>query len=141
MFILDSDHISIIQLHTAPHFALVLQRMAQHSQTDFFVTIVSFHEQILGWNSYIARATDSSGIVRGYTKLEGILADFSASQVLPFDAAAVDVFDDLRQQRVRIGTMDLRIASIALANGMTVLTRNLVDFQRVPNLQVEDWTQ
>jgi tRNA(fMet)-specific endonuclease VapC len=36
--------------------------------------------------------------------------------------------------------MDLRIASIALATGMTVLTRNLVDFQRVPNLNVEDWT-
>lgn len=36
--------------------------------------------------------------------------------------------------------MDLRIASVALANDMTVLTRNRVDFERIPNLTVEDWT-
>ena len=91
MFILDSDHISVLQLQGPPHFQVLSQRIAQHSQTDFFVTIVSFHEQILGWNSYIARAKDQVGIVRGYTKLEGILADFAQAQVLPFDDAATHV--------------------------------------------------
>ena len=37
--------------------------------------------------------------------------------------------------------MDLRIASIALAGDCTVLTRNLVDFQKVPQLRIEDWTR
>ncbi|MGD0518047.1 MAG: hypothetical protein ABSA26_10990 [Thermoguttaceae bacterium] len=46
----------------------------------------------------------------------------------------------MRKSKVRIGTMDLRIASIALAQGFTILTRNLVDFEKVPNLKVEDWT-
>jgi hypothetical protein len=50
----------------------------------------------------------------------------------------VSLFDPWRH--IRIGTMDLRIAAIALANGMTVLKRNLVDFGREPNLSVEDWT-
>jgi predicted nucleic acid-binding protein len=36
--------------------------------------------------------------------------------------------------------MFLRIASIALARDFAVLTRNLVDFQQVPGLRVEDWT-
>jgi tRNA(fMet)-specific endonuclease VapC len=36
--------------------------------------------------------------------------------------------------------MDLRIASIAIANQMTVLTRNTIDFERIPNLSFEDWT-
>ena len=35
--------------------------------------------------------------------------------------------------------MDLKIASIALAHDAIVLTRNRVDFEQVPNLQVEDW--
>jgi tRNA(fMet)-specific endonuclease VapC len=69
-----------------------------------------------------------------------ILIDFVAMQVLPFDDAAGNRFETLRRQRARIGTMDLRIASIALARGFTVLTRNLVDFERVPGLAAEDWT-
>lgn len=35
--------------------------------------------------------------------------------------------------------MDLKIASIALANDATVLTRNARDFGKVPNLRIEDW--
>jgi tRNA(fMet)-specific endonuclease VapC len=115
-------------------------RIARHAQTDFYVTIISFHEQILGWHSYINRAKDVAAVVRGYARLERILADFGNAQVLSFDEAAATVFDRLRLEGVRIGTMDLRVASIALSNDMTLLTRNLVDFRRVPALRVEDWT-
>ena len=38
------------------------------------------------------------------------------------------------------GTMDLKIAAITIANDATLLTRNVVDFQRIPNLRIEDWT-
>jgi tRNA(fMet)-specific endonuclease VapC len=34
----------------------------------------------------------------------------------------------------------LKIAAIALTSDATVLTRNIKDFTRVPELQVEDWT-
>ena len=37
--------------------------------------------------------------------------------------------------------MDLRIASLAIASQMTLLTRNTVDFQHVPDLPFEDWTR
>ncbi len=79
-------------------------------------------------------------MVRGYGMLQRVLTDFSLAQVLPFDDPAVRKFDEMRSQRVRIGTMDLRIASIAMSRGMTVLTRNLVDFQAIPGISVEDWT-
>lgn len=42
--------------------------------------------------------------------------------------------------KVRVGTKDLRIASIVLANNATLLTRNNRDFSRVPDLRSEDWT-
>ena len=141
MFILDTDHIGVLQRQASSLYTTLSQRIARYAQTDFYVTIVTFHEQILGWNAYVARARDQAGVIRAYREFEKILADFSRAQVLPFDSAAADVFDDLRSQRIRIGTMDLRIASIALATGMTVLSRNLVDFERAPNLNVEDWTQ
>jgi len=140
MYILDTDHLGVLQTESSPQYATLSHRIAQHAQSDFYVSIVSFHEQILGWTSYIAKARDTGGVVRGYGRLNEILRDFSSAQVLPFDDPAADVFNDLRQQRIRIGTMDLRIASIALATGMTVLTRNSVDFRQVPNLEIEDWT-
>jgi tRNA(fMet)-specific endonuclease VapC len=61
--------------------------------------------------------------------------------VLPFDAAALADFHYLRQQKVRIGTRDLRIAAIARSRSLTLVTRNLSDFGRVPNLKTEDWTK
>jgi len=59
---------------------------------------------------------------------------------LPFDAAAAAIFDELRAQRLRIGTNDLAIAAITLSTSGILLTRNAVDFERIPNLLFEDWT-
>lgn len=44
------------------------------------------------------------------------------------------------ESRIRIGTMDLKIAAITIAKGAILVTRNLADFEQVPNLQAEDWT-
>jgi tRNA(fMet)-specific endonuclease VapC len=60
--------------------------------------------------------------------------------LLDFDAAASHEFVRLRKGGIRIGTMDLRIAAIALAHDALLISRNLVDFQKVPGLRVEDWT-
>jgi tRNA(fMet)-specific endonuclease VapC len=60
--------------------------------------------------------------------------------VLEFDEPAGVEFEQLQRLRPRIGTMDLKIAAIALANNATVLTRNIQDFVRVPGLGVEDWS-
>ena len=47
---------------------------------------------------------------------------------------------DLRRQGVRISTMDLRIAAIAISRNLVLLTRNVSDFSKVPGLIIEDWT-
>ncbi len=72
--------------------------------------------------------------------LNQVLSAFAAAPVLPFDAAAAAIFEDLVARRVRIGRMDLRIASMALSRQMVVVTRNASDFGQVPDLQIEDWT-
>ncbi|HUT95681.1 MAG TPA: type II toxin-antitoxin system VapC family toxin [Thermoguttaceae bacterium] len=140
VFLLDTDHIAIIQRQTEPEFGRLAARMQQYPLTDFYVPIVSFHEQVAGWNAYINRATTLEAVVKAYRMYERILADFACMQVLPFDAAAGRTFESLRKQRVRIGTMDLRIAATALTRGFKLLSRNLIDFRKVPGLAVEDWT-
>lgn len=140
MFLLDTDHVVISQQQITPEYDHLIQRVRQHDPALLFVSIVSFHEQVMGWNVYISRAKDLNGVVRGYERLQRVLSNFAEGQVLAFDDAAAHMFNDLRKRRVRIGTMDLRIAAIALSRDMTVLSRNLADFAKVPGLKVEDWT-
>jgi len=102
--------------------------------------VISFHEQTLGAHAYVNRARDAAGVIRGYEMFQNLLTYYCTAQVLPFEQAASAVFTLLQAQRIRIGTMDLRIAAIALARDFTILTRNVGDFRRVPNLNVEDWT-
>jgi tRNA(fMet)-specific endonuclease VapC len=47
------------------------------------------------------------------------------------------LYNELRTNA--IGDRDLYIASIALANNQTLLTRNVKHFERVPGLAVESW--
>ena len=140
MFLLDTDHLGILQRQTEPEFSRLIRRIGEHRPIDFLVPIVSFHEQVSGWNAYLHRALTPEAVVRAYVMFQQILADFSRMAVAPFDAAAAVEFDALRSAGVRVATMDLRIAAIAKSRQWTVLSRNLVDFQRVPGLRVEDWT-
>jgi tRNA(fMet)-specific endonuclease VapC len=104
MFILDTDHFAVLQAKTQPEFDRLAPRIASQPSTAFYLTIVSFHEEVLGWNTYISRARDQSGMTRGYRRLQRIIADFAAAQLLPFDLSAAARFDLLRAQRVRVPT-------------------------------------
>lgn len=140
MYLLDTDHISILQQRFHPDWPRLSSRMLEREPTDFFLSIIIFHEQVSGWNAYLSRAKTERDVIRAYQMFEGVLTDFSTRQVLPFDDAASEVFLSLKKQRVRIGTLDLRIASIAIAKQLTLLSRNLKDFLKVPGLGVDDWT-
>ena len=140
MFLLDTDHIGIVQRQTMPEFPRLLSRLEAYDPTVFFVSIISFHEQVVGWNAYLNRARSPEAVVRAYAMFQSVLRDFATMAVAPFDATASEHFQSLRESKIRVGTMDLRIAAVASANNWTLLTRNTVDFSRVPGLKFEDWT-
>lgn len=68
---------------------------------------------------------------------------FDQLESLPFDDTATDFYGTqrsiLEKAGTPIGNADLMIASIALANDLTVVTRNQREFVRVQNLRVEVW--
>lgn len=63
--------------------------------------------------------------------------------VLPFDEAAAGEYGKicahLQRKGTHIGTMDMLIAGHARAQGCTLVTNNIKEFERVPGLQVENW--
>jgi tRNA(fMet)-specific endonuclease VapC len=139
-YLLDTDHISLLQRRSGSVYSTLLLRISQYPLTDFALSVVSFHEQVIGAHDFINRAEGNENLRRGYVMLGQVLEGFSDATVLPFDETAIALFDELRAERVRISTMDLRIATIALSRGLVLLTRNAKDFRKVPNLEIQDWT-
>jgi len=45
----------------------------------------------------------------------------------------------LARQGTPIGPYDMQIAAIGLMHGLTVVTNNIDEFSRIPNLIIEDW--
>ena len=138
MIILDTDHLSEFQKGTSSGRQLKdrLERCGEPIAT----TIISAEELLRGWLAAIHREHDPERQIRGYDRLGQLFRFFASWTVLPWDEAATAIFGQLKQRKLRIGTMDLKIASITLTHGgATLVTRNLRDFQVVPGLRVEDW--
>ena len=139
--LLDTDHLSVLQWQEQPACDRLLARLDQLPPDDIATSIVSFHEQVQGWQAYLSRTRKPSQVVLAYAKLEALWRWFLKMNVLSFSDEAQAQFTNLRRQCPRLQTMDLRIASIALVTHSTLLSRNLRDFRRVPGLTVEDWTR
>jgi tRNA(fMet)-specific endonuclease VapC len=62
---------------------------------------------------------------------------------MPFDDAAAESYAEIRTELERrgrpIGPNDIFIAAHALSLGLPLVTANLAEFSRVPNLVVENW--
>ena len=102
-------------------------------------TIVCVEEQLRGWLARIAKIGDSHRQISAYAELGERVNFLATFTLLPWDKEAADLFTRLRKQGVRIGSMDLKIACITIEHGATLLTRNTVDFARVPGLRFENW--
>jgi tRNA(fMet)-specific endonuclease VapC len=139
MYILDTDHISIFDAGGSSAQPLIA-KLSRIDPSQVCTTIVTYEEQMRGWLSYIAKATSIETQIIAYRKLERQLANYRNVTVVSFDDRAGRIFQDLRKVHPRLGSMDLKIAAIAIANQALVLTRNTKDFGQVQNLSIEDWT-
>ncbi len=139
MIILDTDHISVLQHEDSPKAVALLDRLESLPPKEVATTAVTLEEQSRSWLSLIGRYTDVRQQVSYYDRLMAMFDFFAGWQVLRFSETAAEEFRRLRQERVRIASTDLKIASIALANGATLLSANRRDFEKVPGLCVEDW--
>ena len=93
-----------------------------------------------GWLARLARAATQERQIFDYGELKKLLQSYCSFAVLDYSAEAAAEFQRLLALKLRIGTMDLKIAAITLASNATLLTRNMVDFSRVPGLRAEDWS-
>ena len=84
----------------------------------------------------------SSDPVRNEQALLRFLAPLS---ILPFGASAASEYGEIRaylQSRgTPIGPLDMLIASHARAENLILVTNNVREFERVPDLEIENWAE
>lgn len=139
MYIFDTDHLSILErggIQAQP----LLRRLNNVDANNLAATIISYEEQMRGWLSYIKKAQTVEKQVEAYKQLQKQLNNYCNIPVIEFDQQAVQEFKRLKTSYPRLGTMDLKIAAIALVNKAILLTRNQKDFGQIAGLSIEDWT-
>jgi tRNA(fMet)-specific endonuclease VapC len=139
MYILDTDHISLIQ-RNGQAGKRILTRLEAVAESEVSVTVITYEEQVKGRLGYLAKSKTLDDQVAAYQGLRQLAMDYRLiTTILPFDRPSALEFERLRKAYPRLGQMDLKIAAIALMNDATLLTCNQSDFAQVVGLLIEDW--
>ena len=133
MYLLDTDILSNLMKRTPS--SVLVARVARVPPEHQFTSSITLGELVYGAHR-----------LRGRTAalLEKIEDDLLPTlPVLPFDTSAARRYGEIRaeleQKGTPIGDADVRIAAIALAHGLKVVTGNERHFRRVPGLETENW--
>ena len=127
----DTDVLSAVLRRDPPMH--LIRRLARTPAAEQATTTITMGELLYG------------AAKKGSPKLVGRVRDLLAGAVtiLPFDQPSAEAYGSLRAELEASGRPlaepDLRIAAIATAYDLTLVTGNVRHFRRVPNLPVEDW--
>ena len=136
MILLDTDTLTL-HFYRQPS---VTGRLAR-AQDIVAITIVSWIEVLRGRFDGVLKAVDAAQLLSAQARLRDAEQRLSQLPVIAFDAVAAAEFDRLRADKrlKKIGRADLLIASIALAQRATLVTRNVRHFRPVPGLALDNW--
>jgi tRNA(fMet)-specific endonuclease VapC len=139
MYLLDTDHISLIQRGGAEG-QRILAKLTNFREDEIGVTVITYEEQIKGWLKALSAAKRREETAFGYLGLKQTARDFCSIEILSFDLAAIAQYENLRATYRRLGQNDLKIAAIVLTHNATLLTRNQKDFGQIQGVKIEDWS-
>lgn len=130
-FMLDTDTCSYIMKRSPP---LVLKRLQTFSVDAVCMSVVTKAELLYGVEVSPRRAHDAAALAAFLPYVEAV--DLDESAALHYS----EIRADLKRRGVMIGANDLFIAAHARALGLTLVTNNTAEFERVSDLAIENWT-
>lgn len=137
MVLLDTNHLEAIAWNTAEGRKLIARLEAE--AVEAAASVISLEETMRGWLAEIRRQVQPLKQIPAYGRLVEASEFYAGWMILPWDEDSARVFSDMRGRGVRTPTMDLKIASIAIAHDALLLTRNTRDFESIPGLKLENW--
>ncbi len=139
MLLLDSDHLTLLRYSTGARAMRLAERLQASTVSPIGTTIANVEESMRGWMASLAKEREIRRQIPAYRELAELFRFFTSFHIALFDDAAAGQFERLKSARIRIGTMDLKTASISLAHNALLLTANKRDFDKVPGLRFENW--
>ena len=137
MILLDTDHLTVLTNRRATGHRVLVKRLAESDDQRIAVPIISVEEQCRGWLAKVHRLQQPIAQVSAYQDFQELFEVLRGWELVPFSRSAAEQFLELKSARIRIGTNDLKIGSIALVNEALLLSANLRDF----GLLVENWLE
>ena len=105
-------------------------------QEEFYLSAITASELLHG----LFRSTNTSVTARRREFVEGILRRF---KTLPIDLSVArvhaEIYATLLHSGQTIGIHDCWIGATCISNGFSLATRNIREFNRIPNLKIELW--
>jgi tRNA(fMet)-specific endonuclease VapC len=137
MYILDTNVLTALHIGN-PKIINAIQRIGNER---FAITVVTKVEMLRGRIDFLLKADNAGSLRRAQALLMETEERLNAIEILPFDDDAIAQFEQLITNSAmrKAGRADLLIASIVLSHQATLVTRNLKDFQRFPNLRLINW--
>ncbi len=128
--LLDTDVLSALMRKSPPVLNRARTYLADHRQLS--MSLVTRYEILRGLKAKSATA-----------QLAAFDAFCTHNEVLPVDdriiVRAADIYADLRSRGQLIADADILIAATALEGGLVLATNNVADFERVCELQIDNW--
>jgi tRNA(fMet)-specific endonuclease VapC len=137
MYLLDTDTLS----HLWQGNQSVKERLLEAEDPDIGITVITKCEILRVRCENLLKAADGPLLLQAQQRLSRTEQLLSELTIIPIDQMSVQQFDRLRTAKKlgKCGRADLLIASIALANSATLVTRNVQHFRQIPNLAIENW--
>lgn len=134
-YLIDTNVLS--ELRRRDPDARVVRWISERPATTLYLSVLTLGELRKG----IEGLTEGERKRRLLDWLDVELPAFFAGRILPVDAAVADRWGRLLAQAARpLPAIDSLLAATALTHGLTLITRNLKDFQLPGLLVLDPWT-
>ena len=117
------------------HSEALIQRFHQVSPEEVCVSSITYAELEYGVSKSDSKEKNAMALLTMMSKI----------RVLPFDSSSCKTYGEIRSALEKsgkvIGANDMLIAAHAKSLGLTLVTNNTREFDRISGLNVEDWTK
>ena len=139
MFTLDTNAVSDF-FHRKPTIVQRAEQAIRERKPIHITTITRYEVLMRGRYQAILAAEDRDRLLTAHQRLLDDEIAIRQFPILGLDDASADHFERLRTAKGmrKIGRADLLIACITLAHDATLVTRNVKDFVKIPNLKIEN---